>query len=107
MNIAAMWLGLPKWVRDAIMIFGAILAVIFLGRQYVRGKVDEAVSADRERQINSQRQETAERVQDFNEASRAIEHLPEHELREQTEADPHNRGRVYRDGGAGLPLQEQ
>ena len=46
MNIAAMWLGLPKWVRDAIMIFGAVLAVIFLGKQYVKGKQDEAVAAN-------------------------------------------------------------
>lgn len=46
MNIAAMWLGLPKWVRDAIMIFGAVLAVIFLGKAYVKGKQNEAVAAN-------------------------------------------------------------
>lgn len=57
----ALWMGLPKWVRDAIMIGAAILAVVFLGKQYVRGKQDEAVrknndkrdreSAEAEREI--------------------------------------------------------
>lgn len=61
MNIAAIWMGLPKWVRDAIMIGAAILAVVFLGKQYVKGKQDEAVrknndkrdreSAEAEREI--------------------------------------------------------
>jgi hypothetical protein len=49
MNIAAIWMGLPKWVRDAVMIFGAVLAVILLGKQYVKGKQDEAVRKNNEK----------------------------------------------------------
>lgn len=43
-GLAAFWAGLPKWARDAIMIAGAVLAVIFLGQQYVKGKQNEAVA---------------------------------------------------------------
>jgi hypothetical protein len=41
--LTGFWFGLPKWVRDALMIAGAVLAVIFLGRKYVKNKQNEAV----------------------------------------------------------------
>jgi len=47
MNIAAIWLGLPQWARDAIKVAGIVIGVIFLGRQYVKGKENEAVQKDR------------------------------------------------------------
>ena len=46
MNIAAIWMGLPQWARDAIKVAGIVLGVIFLGRQYVKGKQNEAVAAN-------------------------------------------------------------
>jgi len=49
MNIAAIWLGLPQWARDAIKIAGIVLGLILLGRQYVKGKQNEAVAANNAR----------------------------------------------------------
>lgn len=46
MNIAAIWMGLPQWARDTIKVAGIVLGVIFLGRQYVKGKQNEAVAAN-------------------------------------------------------------
>ncbi len=48
MNIAAIWMGLPQWARDAIKVAGIVLGVVFLGRQYVKGKEDDAVQKDRQ-----------------------------------------------------------
>lgn len=47
MNIAAIWLGLPQWARDAIKVAGIVVGVIFLGRQYVKSKESDAVQRDR------------------------------------------------------------
>lgn len=44
-SLAAFWAGLPQWARDAIKIAGAIFALLFLGRQYVKAKEREAVSS--------------------------------------------------------------
>lgn len=71
MNIAAMWLGLPKWVRDAIMIFGAVLAVIFLGKQYVKGKQDEAVAANNAKRDKEAAQAEAQVITNITENTNA------------------------------------
>lgn len=56
MNIAAIWMGLPQWARDAIKILGIVLAVALIGRQYVKGKENEAVSRDRAKTAAKQAQ---------------------------------------------------
>lgn len=43
-GLAAFWAGLPKWARDALMIAGVVLGVIFLGRQYIKAKENAAVA---------------------------------------------------------------
>jgi hypothetical protein len=102
MNIAAIWMGLPKWVRDAIMIGAAVLAVIFLGKQYVKGKQDEAVrknndrrdkeAAEVEREIVSNISENTDEV--VREADAVRSHPSASVLPNQTGAtlsDPHYR----------------
>lgn len=65
-GLAAFWAGLPKWARDAIMIAGAVLAVIFLGRQYIKGRENAAVSKDRQKQAVETAKARAELVETSN-----------------------------------------
>ena len=88
-----------KPAQYALMIVGAILAfkTVQMKARMDGEKIANAKNkVQREAQIAHQRQETAERVEAFNEAARDIERLPEPELRERTETDPNNRGRVQR-----------
>lgn len=67
MNIAAIWMGLPQWARDAIKVAGIVLGVIFLGRQYVKGKQNEAVAANnakRDREALEVEREVVTNIQD-------------------------------------------
>lgn len=114
MNIAAMWLGLPKWVRDAIMIFGAVLAVIFLGRQYVKGKQDEAVRRNNEKRDREAAEAAAEVItnitENTNEAIRqadAVRSLPAaRELPDGTASLPEYHYRDQRRGVEGGALRD-
>jgi len=88
-----------KWAQWVLL----AIAVVFTAGLYLAFRDNGVRKRERERferiqqeQIESQRQETATRVDAFNEASRDVERLPEHELRKQTETDPNNRGRVQR-----------
>lgn len=48
-SLAAFWAGLPQWMRDAIKVAGVVLAIVFLGRQYIKGKENEAVRRNNEK----------------------------------------------------------
>ena len=107
MNIAAMWLGLPKWIRDAIMIFGAVLAVIFLGKQYVKGKQDEAVRRNNDKRDREAAEAELEVITNITENTNAairqadaVRSLPAaRELPDGTSALPEYH---YRDEGRGV-----
>lgn len=49
MNIALFWASLPQWLRDALKIAGAILAVIFLGKAFINAEKDKARKEERKR----------------------------------------------------------
>lgn len=103
----AFWMGLPKWARDTIMIGGAILAIIFIGRQYVKGKQDEAVRRNddkRDREAAEAELEVITNItENTNEAIRqadAVRSLPAaRELPDGTASLPEYH---YRDEGRGV-----
>lgn len=102
--MTALWLALPQWARTGLMWTGGIIMLLVTGK-FLLARRDDAIRKDarhdaelqQERQINSQREEAQERVDAFEDASRAVERLPDAELRERSETDPNNRGRVRRD----------
>ena len=103
----ALWMGLPKWARDAIMIGGAILAVIFIGRQYVKGKQDEAVRRNNDKRDREAAEAELEVITNITENTNAairqadaVRSLPAaRELPDGTSALPEYH---YRDEGRGV-----
>lgn len=98
------WLTKNAWAQALLAGLATVFALKVIKDRWqsniekgVRRIEREAAERQRQEQINSQRQEAHERVEAFTEAARAVERMPDRELRKSTEADPNNRGRVPRD----------
>lgn len=94
------WFARTKWAQQALIIAVAVLTLgLYVHSRDSRIRKDEGRKAelDKLRQIESQKQETADRVEAYHDGHDRIEHLPDIELFDATEADPNRRGIVSRD----------
>ncbi len=95
-GLAAFWAGLPKWARDAIMIAGAVLAIIFLGRQYIKGRENAAVASNNAKRDKEAAEVESEVVTQITENSNAL-------VRESDAVRSHTGVRELPDGTQALP----
>lgn len=89
-----------KWAQLILLVVTGLIVIrilLWIYEEYIRKDEAEKWKLARERQVASQREETSQRVEAFNEAARVIERLPDDELFERTETDPNRRGVVRRD----------